>query len=151
MEKKINELKQKGLINIVCYFIEFFLLSSIFKSSINKGKIFQWITTNLSFFNQEILLLIIPSIMLLSTSIRFIYAKYINKQIDIIESVKNTNEMKGSINSDDKLKTNNNLKNNTITKVKDDIIKNNQAFDEINGFNDLENDKPKIMIKTYKN
>ena len=89
--------------------------------------------------------------MLLSTSIRFIYAKYINKQIDIIERVKKTKDLKKSINFDDKLKTNNNLKNDTITKVKDDIIKNNQAFDEINGFNDLENDKPKIMIKTYKN
>ena len=85
MNRKISKLKQKGFTNLISFFIEFFLLSSVFSSTINTGNLYSFIVQTFPFITKEILLSGTLSLIILSTSIRTIYARYLNTKIDILE------------------------------------------------------------------
>lgn len=85
LNEKIVKLKKKGFNNIVSFFIEFFILNGVLSSTINYGNIYNFITEMLPFFSRELLLSSSISLIILSTSIRVIYAKYLNNKMDFLE------------------------------------------------------------------
>ena len=98
MNKKISKLKQKSFTNLFSFFIEYFLLSSVFSSTINTGNLYSFIIQIFPFITKEILLSGSLSLIILSTSIRTIYARYLNTKIDILEKVMlNSKEIKRKV------------------------------------------------------
>lgn len=85
LNEKIVKLKKKGFNNIVWFFIEFFILNGVLSSTINYGNIYNLITEMLPFFSRELLLSSSISLIILSTSIRGVYAKYLNNKMDFLE------------------------------------------------------------------
>lgn len=85
LNEKIVMLKKKGFNNIVWFFIEFFILNGVLSSTINYGNIYNLIIEMLPFFSRELLLSSSISLIILSTSIRVIYAKYLNNKMDFLE------------------------------------------------------------------
>jgi len=85
LNEKIVKLKKKGFNNLVSFFIEFFMLNIVLSSTINYGNIYNLITETLPFFSRELLLSSSISLIVLSTSIRVVYAKYLNNKMDFLE------------------------------------------------------------------
>ena len=85
LNEVIGRLKKKGFNNIVWFFIEFLILNIVFGSTVNYGNIYSIIMEMLPFLSRELLLSSSISLIILSTSFRIIYAKYLNKNIDILE------------------------------------------------------------------
>lgn len=156
MNEKFKKLKCKSLLNIILFFIEFFVLSSIFKSSLKGGSLFNLLNTTLPFLSKDVLLLVSPLLMLASVSIRYIYAKYLNKSIDKYENVVNN---KNDINTYQKNKIDEininkckNIRNNYDKKS----VKENDSYDELDeNYNeflllDEEQEHEKSFVKVYK-
>ena len=98
MNKKLNKLKQKGFNNIISFFVEFFLLSSVFSSTMNTSNLYSFIVKILPFVTKEILLSGSLALIILSTSIRTVYARYLNIKMDILEKeLVNSNELKKNV------------------------------------------------------
>ena len=85
LNEKIVKLKKKGFNNLISFFIEFFILNIVLSSTINYGNIYNLITEMLPFFSRELLLSSSISLIILSTSIRVVYAKYLNNKMDFLE------------------------------------------------------------------
>lgn len=85
LNEKIVKLKKKGFDNLVSFFVEFFILNGVLSSTINCGNIYNLITEMLPFLSRELLLSSSISLIILSTSIRAIYAKYLNNKTEFLE------------------------------------------------------------------
>lgn len=159
MNEKIKNLKNKSLLNIILFFIEFFVLSSVFKSSLKGGSLFNLLNKSFPFLSKDILLLVSPLLMLASVSIRYIYAKYLNKIIDKHEKVVNN---ENEISTYQKTKTNE-ININKCNKEKSKFnydnkknIKEDYSYDELDeNYNeffllDEEQEYEKSFVKVYK-
>lgn len=159
MNEKIKKLKNKSLLNIILFFVEFFILSSVFKSSLKGGSLFNLLNKTFPFLSKDILLLVSSLLMLASVSIRYVYAKYLNKAIDKSGKVVN-NENEFKINQKNKIdEININKCNKEKSKLNNDDknnIKEDYSYDELdenyNEFFLLEEDqeRKKSLVKVYK-
>lgn len=158
MNKKINELKRKWLVNLISFFIEFFLLSTIFTSSVNGNNLYSLIIKIFDGVSKEFLLSSSLALIILSTSIRVIYARYLDNKIDFLEKeiIKNENMQKIKENNIPKYKIKENSDKNIIVNKKykeynSETIENNK----LNFFNSrlLDNNEDKsekVLVKVYK-
>lgn len=159
MNEKIKKLKNKSLLNIILFFVEFFILSSVFKSSLKGGSLFNLLNKTFPFLSKDILLLVSPLLMLASVSIRYVYAKYLNTSIDEYEKVVN-NENGFKINQKNKIdEININKCNKEKSKLNNDDknnIKEDYSYDELDeNYNeffllDEDQERKKSLVKVYK-
>lgn len=78
------------------------MLLSVFSSALNTDNLYSLIVKILPFVTREILLSGSLSLIILSTSIRAIYAKYLNNQMDVLEKEKvNFNQIQSNVCEDD--------------------------------------------------
>lgn len=159
MNEKIKKLKNKSLLNIMLFFVEFFILSSVFKSSLKGGSLFNLLNKTFPLLGKDILLLVSSLLMLASVSIRYVYAKYLNTSIDEYEKVVN-NENGFKINQKNKIdEININKCNKEKSKLNNDDknnIKEDYSYDELDeNYNeffllDEDQERKKSLVKVYK-
>lgn len=128
MNKKMIKLKQKGFINIISFFIEFFLLSSIFKSSLMDGNLY-YLLIKIFPITKEVLISSSLSLIVLSTSLRCVYMNYLNKKIDILENKDEIiNRLQRKFNEEDEEVCNKYVCNNDLDYCYSDTDKNKKTF-----------------------
>lgn len=148
MNKKIKNLKNRSLVNIILFFIEFFILSSVYKSSLNSGNLFNWLNGIFPLLSKDVLLLSSTLLLLFASSIRYLYAKYLN---NLIEETEKKIDIMGEV----KVKMNN-KENEKIDFNEKELIKDNNYYPKIEDDYDIflnfneEMKEEKEWVKVYK-
>lgn len=86
LNEKLVKLKKKGMGNLVSFFIEFFVLTTILSSGVNYGSIYNFLIKSIPFLTRELLLSGSIALITLATSIRVVYAKYLNTRMCFLEN-----------------------------------------------------------------
>lgn len=146
-------LNQKSKLNLINYFLEFFILSTIFNSAINNGNIASNILKNIPLLNKNLLSLTCLFLLTISTIIRVKYAKKLNAKLENSTIKKESSNINDSTNVSKKISKQRNLQINNNLKRKISFYQLNQH--NSNKLSDINNsfvnkDQNKKLVKQLK-
>lgn len=146
-------LNQKSKLNLINYFLEFFILSTIFNSAINNGNIASNILKKIPLLNKNLLSLTCLFLLTISTIIRVKYAKKLNAKLENSTIKKENSNINDSTNVSKKISKQRNLQINNNLKRKTGFYQLNQH--NSNKLSDINNsfvnkDQNKKLVKQLK-